>query len=145
MKKIKLTQSKYALVDNEDFESINKQKWYFAKKGYAVRHIVKSNGKQGDWYMHWGIVGKPERGMETDHINGGKLDNRRHNLRICTISENRHNSWKHRNGKLLGVTIKKCKNKIYYQAQKNVNGRTVYLGLYPTEQLAHEAYTNSLD
>ena len=146
MKKIKLTQGKYVIVDDEDFEQLNQYKWCFTKMGYAMRNITMSNGKQTSWCMHWNIVGKPKKGLETDHINGNKLDNRRCNLRICTRSENRFNSWKHREGgsSALGVTTKKYKDKIYYQAQKNVNGKKVYLGLYPTKKLAHQAYLNSL-
>ena len=37
MKKLKLTQGKYTLVDDEDFEYLNQWKWYVNNTGYAMR------------------------------------------------------------------------------------------------------------
>ena len=45
MQYISLTQSKYTLVDNEDFEWLNKWNWYFGGKGYAIRNSSKKLGK----------------------------------------------------------------------------------------------------
>lgn len=81
MKEIKLTQGKVAIVDNEDYESINKHKWFY-NSGYAVRRNGKSHMK-----MHRQIMNTPQ-GEITDHINGNKLDNRRQNLRIVNNQVN---------------------------------------------------------
>jgi hypothetical protein len=40
--------------------------------------------------MHRQIMNFP-KDKEIDHINGNGLDNRRCNLRICTVAENQHN------------------------------------------------------
>lgn len=87
MKKIKLTQGKYAIVDDEDFEWLNQWKWCYCK--YVIRDIIL-NKKNKRIYMHRLIMNTPEK-MQTDHINGNKLDNRRNNLRICTQSQNNMN------------------------------------------------------
>lgn len=91
MKRIKLANNKgFSLIDDEDFEEVSKYKWHNAR-GYAEckRVGIRSNGKRGicNIFIHHLIIGKKE-GMHVDHINRNKLDNRRKNLRHCTISEN---------------------------------------------------------
>ena len=88
MKKIKLTQTKEALVDDEDFKTLDKFKWCY-NRGYAVRSVYGEE-KQMVAYMHREIMNTP-KGMDTDHINHDKLDNRKENLRICTTSQNTQN------------------------------------------------------
>lgn len=87
MKKIKLTQDKYTIVDDADFEWLNQWKWCYHKIGYVFKKLWKRNRAL---YMHRLIMNTP-KGMETDHINGDKLDNRRSNLRVCTRSQNEAN------------------------------------------------------
>lgn len=90
MKKILLTQGKYALVDDADFKWLNQWKWHAVKRGkcwYARR------GSAPQIYMHRLIMNNPEK-MDIDHINDNGLDNQRHNLRICTHRQNLQNSRK---------------------------------------------------
>ena len=46
--------------------------------------------------MHREILGKIPEGYVVDHINRNGLDNRKKNLRICTVSENLLNRPKYR-------------------------------------------------
>lgn len=93
MRKIKLSQGKYAIVDDEDFKQLNKHKWHYALykkgKGYA-----KSNNHKGFpklIRMHR-IIMNAKKGQEVDHINGNTIDNRKSNLRIVTRSQNMMNT-----------------------------------------------------
>lgn len=86
MKEILLSQGKVAFVDDEDFEYLNQWKWSFTYSG-----ALRFDKMHGGIYMHRLIMNTPD-GMETDHINHNRLDNRRENLRICTTAENQHNS-----------------------------------------------------
>ena len=90
MKKIDISTKKYtntfALVDDADFEKLNKWKWRKDNTGYVVR-IDYSVIPQLKTYMHRLIMNTP-RGMHTDHINYNGLDNRRENLRILSHKDN---------------------------------------------------------
>jgi hypothetical protein len=86
---IPLTQNKVALVDRIDLEWLSRYKWCALRKGknyYACR-------KERDCmvYMHREIM-RPPPGMVVDHKKSHTLDNRRKQLRVCTLAQNRYNS-----------------------------------------------------
>jgi len=100
VKRIPLSQGKFALVDDEDYEFLMKFKWSFHGH-YAVREEMKKR-----IYMHR-LVAKTPDGMDTDHINRDRLDNRKKNLRICTRSQNNCNkirSFPNKTSKYRGVS-----------------------------------------
>lgn len=78
----KYGKGKYAIVDVEDVEKIALYKWHVSDNGYVLN---RNHGKT--IRIHRLIMNTPE-GMDTDHINHNKLDNRKSNLRICTRSVN---------------------------------------------------------
>src|ERR1039458_7612826 len=91
MKQLSLTQGKFALVDDEDFEYLNQFKWCYDGKGYAVRRKPGPGSRNyGFIWMHR-VVNNTLEGMDTDHINRDKLDNRRSNLRTASRTLNNHN------------------------------------------------------
>jgi hypothetical protein len=77
-------------------------------------------------------------GLEIDHINGNRIDNRMTNLRLVTSRGNSQNMGKHRDGKLVGCYYNKHNKK--FIASIYISGKNVYIGLFKTEQKAHEAY-----
>ena len=125
MKQIFLTQGKVTLVDDADFNFLNQFKWYAAKDRntfYAIRSNY-SNGKH-TILMHHLIVGKPPKGMTTDHLDGNGLNNQRSNLKIKTNRQNQQNRKEHRDGKLPGTKFdKRAKNKPW-SARIQINGQT---------------------
>jgi hypothetical protein len=136
MKLIKLTRGKMALVDDDDFEKLNKHKWCVARRNgggnyYACRTIA--GGKT--LYMHSEIIGNSPN-MEIDHINGNGLDNRVANLRKCTHVENRQNSRVYVGRKFKGTK----KNGNGFSARIVVNKKEKYLGTYKTEIRAAMIY-----
>lgn len=140
MKEILLTQGKVALVDDEDYPELSKFKWYAHKDYntlYALRKSSRVNGKQHTIPMHSVILGTP-KGMETDHINGNGLDNRRENLREVTTRENAQNRHTPKTSKYPGVTWHKQRGK--WQANIRVAGKLNYLGLYGDEETAGIVY-----
>lgn len=84
-KEIPLTKGKSAIVDDDLYWSLSQIKWHYSG-GYAVYFEKKTRPRKAV-RMHRLINNTPE-GMDTDHINGNKLDNRRANLRTCSRSAN---------------------------------------------------------
>lgn len=139
MKQIPLTQGKFALVDDEDYEFLNQWKWCYQIPGYAVRGI-KKNGKTKIMIMHRVIL-KASRGTVLDHINGNGLDNRRSNLRICTQQQNTRNSHKRRtsiSSKHKGVHYSTKDQRWVTQIQQG--GKRVHIGHFKSEHHAALAY-----
>ena len=141
MREIPLTQGQVALVDDEDFEELNRFKWCASwdpctRSFYAQRNIRLPSGKQTQQLMHRVILGL-KRGdvRQGDHINHVTRDNRRENIRIVTNQENQHNrrdkgySW--------------CKSRRKYLACIKVDGVRKYLGQYDTAAEARAAYLSA--
>lgn len=76
----------YALVDEADFANVSQWRWRITPGGYATSTGASRNTP----YMHRIIMGAPD-GLEIDHINRMKLDNRRCNLRAVDRSLNSFN------------------------------------------------------
>ena len=132
MKEIKLTQGRVALVDDEDFESLNKFKWYtfrgWKDTKYAAR---KLSGSRITIFMH-NIILPRKDGFLADHRDGDGLNNIRDNLRYATPSENSKNRSKRSNtvSKYKGV---KLAEKKYWMAEIGNNGVHYHLGFFKTE------------
>jgi hypothetical protein len=78
-----------------------------------------------------------------DHINGDGFDNRIANLRLCSFSENKANSARYKNNKtgFKGVFWNKKLNK--FTASLRVNGKGIFLGVFPSKEEAAQAYLNA--
>lgn len=145
MKKIKLTQEQFAIVDDADYDWLNQYKWHAHKTQtgcfYAERSCVLGNGKYTVIRMSRQVLGlNPSDPKEADHRNHNTLDNRRNNLRICTHRENMMNrkSAHNSSSKFKGVTFDKDRDK--WQAQMRIQGEAKYLGLFEEEKKAALAY-----
>jgi hypothetical protein len=142
MKQIPLTQEKFALVDDEDYEFLMQWKWYFSQ-GYAARgaSYVDCNGKSKTKIlkMHRVLL-NPELHVHVDHINGNALDNQKVNLRLCTHGENMKNSKirKTNTSGFKGVYLDKRVNR--FVAQISINGKRTHIGSFKTAIEAAIAY-----
>lgn len=103
---IKLNHGKFTEIDDEDWEKVKDFKWYAQKeksgfnKFYATTGILKEKNERkyySTMQMQRFLL-NPQKGMICDHIDGNPLNNKRNNLRICTIAQNAHNiKWNKRN------------------------------------------------
>ncbi len=109
------------------------------KDGYRMIRIFK-NGYLAHRLAYLYMTGSFPAEL-LDHINGVRSDNRWSNLRDVSTRENFQNKKCHRGGNLPGASYCPYLNKNKpWLAQIQINKKKKSLGLYPTEQLAHEAY-----
>lgn len=130
MKKIKLTQGKFALVDDDDFVFLSQWKWCFHVRYARRKHIL----------MHRLIMGLSDPKICIDHKNGNGLDNQRRNLRIASRSQNSMNrkSRKGSRSRFKGVDFRLERNK--WRAIICVDKKPKYLGLFDSEIEAAKKY-----
>lgn len=130
MKQIELSQNKYAIIDDEDFDEISKYKWHFSHGRYAFTNLhIDGIGKR-PVSMHRMLMGYPKHPYEIDHINRDGLDNRRCNLRIVTAKENQKNRKlpKNNSSGVQGVNFLKRLNK--WVAYVYVSNKRIHLGVF---------------
>jgi hypothetical protein len=141
MKQIPLTQGKFALIDDRDYWLVRQFKWYAYHSGrnwYAAAFPKGCGDRNQNMTMHRLLAGFPPFAL--DHRNGDGLDNRRHNLRPATGSQN------HGNSRL------RCDNTsghkgVYWHGYREkwaahikFHGRTYHLGLFANLKDAAAAY-----
>lgn len=149
-KQIPLTKGKFAIVDDEDFEELNKYKWQAElrngrKVWYAVTHIWTGEYKTND--KGWKIKIRKKVRMHNfimkelgiDHIDGDGLNNTRANLRKATNTQNQFNKSK-RNDNTTGYkNVFYNKNSGKFLAKLQVNRSVISLGEYKDKELAYYA------
>jgi len=138
-----LTQNKKALIDYMDYKVVSKHKWHTHKSSdilYAGTNLYskEKNRNQTKILMHSLILGE----NLIDHKNGNGLDNRRSNIRACTISQNRANSSKAKgtSSKYKGVFWRDADKKWFAQTSKN--HKRYYIGKFENASDAAKAYDN---
>lgn len=144
MKQIPLTKGQFALVDDEDFEFVNKQKWYAdsCNETFYARARPKKYGPL--IHMHRVILSVPNScSIFVDHIDHNGLNNQKYNLRIATRSQNNANKKAIGKSKYLGVFYKKESTFRPWYSRCLKNGVNKYLGSFKTEIEAAMAYNNA--
>lgn len=143
---LSLSKDKFALVDDVDYETVARYRWYFLqapthKFGYAHARI---GGRTV--YLHhliWRLMGKRKR--QLDHKNRNSLDNRRENLRAATYAENSRNHGRQRNntsgykGVFRNHKLGKWQAKIH-GPRKNGRVNQIHLGVFTLIEDAAKAY-----
>lgn len=124
---------RFAIVDAEDFDRLNRYKWYPSPKGYAFR--VESEGK--NIWLHKCII-PTKTNQWIDHKNGNPLDNRKENLRFATNKENQWNSKLRRDNTSGYKGVSKSGKK--WQANIRVSGTAKYMGVFSSKKEAAIAY-----
>ncbi len=143
MKKIDVSTPKhpdtFALVDDEDYDRINANKWSAVKFQrsntlYAQRDFC---GKK--ILMHREILGE-HCGPETDHSDLDGLNNQQVNIRACTHSQNMQNRQLPKNNKSGYKGVFWCKRERKWRVTIGFNGKNITVGGYFCLIKAAKAY-----
>jgi hypothetical protein len=132
----------FALVDDEDYEELSKYKWHAYIKHNTI--YARRNLKCGKKIkMHRWIM-KVKANEFVDHKDRNGLNNKRDNLRVCTLSQNNANRKSSGKVKYLGVHIQKVTSKgktyFYYRASITHNNCGIYIGIFDNAEEAAMAY-----
>jgi len=146
MKYINLTQGKRAMVDDEDYEALNKYTWYAWKNEegyfYAVRTPRKHEGFPDGTKlrMHRVVMSAPQ-GYKVDHKFHCTLDNRKSQLRLCDTSQNAGNQQLAKNSTSGYKGVSRLNH--YWQARIGIKNKRVFLGNFKCKHDAADAYNEA--
>ena len=151
MKKIPLTHGNFALVDDDDYDRLmatGKGRWHLGSDGYArqSKDYKKEGNKRSTKaiIMHRVILGLSfGDGLQVDHINRDKLDNRKSNLRVCTVAQNSANKGicKNNTSGFKGVIFDKSRGK--FMAKIKFENKPITIGRFQTAIEAAKAYNEA--
>ena len=130
------------LYDEQDAHNVEPWSWTLRKGHgtyYAARNTPRPNRKT--ILMHRALSNCPKNLM-VDHINSNGLDNRRANLRVCTMSENMMNRGKTKQNSTGYKGVYNTGDSIAnpYSAKIQKNNKVYCLGHYNTPEEAARAY-----
>ena len=126
---------KYALVDDEDYQYFTQWSWFLDFSGYATR----DTNSRGRFRMHR-VIMQPPNGLQVDHINGNKLDNRKANLRLATHAQNGMNRSKSLNKTSVYKGVHYRKERGCWRVMIQKDNKVYFIGSFATEHHAAMAY-----
>lgn len=135
------------LVDDEDYERLSALTWRIdSGTGYVVRTTDRDpvTRKKSTEHMHRVIFGLSKGdGVQVDHWNHNRSDNRKNNLRVCTQFQNQRNirTQKNNTSGFKGVTFDRRTRR--WIAQITVDRTLHFLGRFTSPELAHAAYRDA--
>jgi len=126
----------FSIVDDDDYVWARTLAWSLDSKGYA-KHLFIPEMKMRK--LHRMIMNAPD-GVQVDHINGDKLDNRKSNLRLCSNAQNQRNRpiQKNNTSGYKGVVWMSDRNK--WRAQVFLDGKNHIVGCFDSPRDAAIAY-----
>jgi hypothetical protein len=139
---IPLTRGFVTIVDAEDYERLNRHKWFAIDNGhgnvYAARKARRA-GPHQNITMHNEIMGEPPAPkMTVDHRDPStSLDNRRSNLRWATKAQQQYNKRLRHDNKTGYTGVYPLRNK--FAARLKHDGHSIHVGTFATRELAHDA------
>lgn len=134
------------VVDDEDADRVRAYSWWLSSAPEIDGHVICFSAKIGKKIMklHRFIMGDP-KGLLVDHEDGDRLNNRKSNLRVCTVRENNMNrkmTKLNRSG-YRGVSYSKSRGK--WRATISLDGRMLHLGYFDKPEVASAEYEKAAE
>lgn len=127
------------LFDLEDYDKIKDYGWHVMLHNRTRLYKTVSATKNKKLIrMHRLILGVDDPSIIIDHINRNPLDNRKSNLRFCTMRENAYNSGAREGRKYKGVC--KYRDGKRWVAKIGYDGNDYHIGIFNTPEEAALAY-----
>ena len=122
----------HAVIDAQDSVIVDRGRWHLTPHGYVARS-ERVDGRKRMVFLHRLILGLVEGdGLQADHINRDRLDNRRLNLRSVTHAQNGQNViGHHRTSEYRGVSWSRGRQR--WVAQIKLNGKARRIGSFTDE------------
>ena len=139
-----MTKGLVAIVDEEDYPLVSPYTWCASEKRYTYVAVTAVRGCPGKFiYMHR-LITKAPKGALVDHQDGDGLNNRRENLRPCSIAENNRNRRRMQSTNTSGYRGVSWDGKRgRWFAQISVNNRMKHLGHFLDKEAAYRAYVHA--
>jgi hypothetical protein len=127
-----------AIIDAKYLSEVNKYSWSLVPKGY----VQSSKGFLHRFILN--IENKLIPGLDIDHIDRNRLNNRSSNLRICTKLENNRNRTKSKNKSSIFIGVAWVKRDKKWRGQIGHQNKTINLGYFDDEIEAAQTYDEAL-
>lgn len=127
--------------DLEDLPVIQSRRWYVGKNGYLTSSYYYM-GKRRIVRFHR-IVAHARPGQRVDHKNRNRTDNRKQNLRCCSLAENNRNRglYSTNTSGVAGVSFDKQRKR--WVASITYNGKKKFIGRFYNKEDAITARLNT--
>jgi len=144
------------IIDTEDWDKVKEHRWFLFGTGRTPYVATNIPHPDGGWHyytcqgrekrfrrktclsLHHLVMGKPQKGYLTDHINHVGLDNRKENLRFVTRAQNGQNSRSSKNSRSAYKGVNRAEQNAFkkWRAKLKHKGKEIHIGHYACE---HEA------
>ncbi len=132
------------VIDSCAVERCKTVKWFIRFRKGKPTSVAGHTENRRNERMHHYLFGEPPDGFEYDHCNRNALDNKKENVRLCTLTQNQWNRGltKANHSGVKGVY--KPSNWDKWVARITVNCKNISLGRFTKKEEAVMAYNNAV-
>ena len=104
----------------------------FKRKKYKTHRLV--------WQLHCGVI---QDGLQVDHIDGNRANNKIENLRLVSAAGNTQNQRSASRNNVAGCLGVSRRSNGKWQARIRKDYKAIYIGTYDTKEAAYAAYVQA--